>query len=73
MAALALALSLLHWWGVERSLDQQMYDMLAALQLQALDPPVRSCSMTELCRGWTLKGVKGRGIGGVGPTLRRCS
>ena len=40
VAALALALSLLHWWGVEHALDQQLYDLLADLQLHVLVPQV---------------------------------
>ena len=42
MAAIALALSLLHWWGVEHALDQQLYDMLADLQLHVLAPQVHT-------------------------------
>ena len=38
MAGLALALALLHWWGLDPRLDQQLYHMLAALQLHAVQP-----------------------------------
>ena len=48
MAALALALSLLHWWGVEHVLDQQLYDMLVDLHQHVIFPQVHTPHFASL-------------------------
>lgn len=48
VAALALALNLLHWWGVEHVLDQQLYDMLVDLHQHVISPQVHAPPFASL-------------------------
>ena len=47
-AALGTAVSLLHWWGLDPHLDEQLYVMLTDLDLHCLSPAVDPvCTLSE--------------------------